>query len=78
MTLTKTVCDRLAAGLPIQQAAEEAISTLDRVEGEAGVIAVDAAGNLGIAFNTQRLARAWVDTSGREGSGFTVQSPSGS
>lgn len=75
VTLTKTVCERLAAGSPIQQAAEEAISMLDRVDGEAGVIAIDAAGNLGIAFNTQRLARAWVDAGGREGSGLRVLRP---
>lgn len=67
LTLTRTVCERIASGLPVQQAAEAAIASLERVRGEAGVIAVDAAGRLGMAFNTQRMARAWVDANGEEG-----------
>ncbi len=63
--LTRRVCDHLAAGKTAGQAAALAIAELETIHGEAGVIVVDAAGRLGIAFNTERMSRAWVTAQGQ-------------
>ena len=34
------------------------------------LILVDAKGRVGFAFNSARMARAWIDADGVEGSGF--------
>jgi beta-aspartyl-peptidase (threonine type) len=68
--LTRAVVDFIRAGLTAREAAERGLSCLNRVNGEAGLIAVDARGNLGIAFNTERMARAWVAGPDRAGAAF--------
>jgi L-asparaginase / beta-aspartyl-peptidase len=70
LLLTKHACDRIAAGAGAQGAVDSALSELGRVHGHAGLICISAKGELGIAFNTERMARAWIDANGREGVGF--------
>jgi beta-aspartyl-peptidase (threonine type) len=54
-------------GLSIQEACNDVILNIDKpFPGDAGIISVDAAGNLGIAFNSQRMHRAWIDTDGQQ------------
>ncbi len=57
----KSACDLMAAGHPAQSAAEAIIKRLtERVDGLGGIILVDKQGNIGHAFNTPRMAMAWV------------------
>lgn len=61
VVISKRVCDFVAAGLPAQQACEAAIEVLnERVQGEGGVIAIDARGGLGAAYNTAAMPRAFA------------------
>ncbi len=61
VVLSKAVCDFIAQGLDAQQAAEKAIEVLaDRAQGLGGLIVIDRAGQIGAAFNTPRMARAWI------------------
>ena len=63
--LSKTVCDFLS-NLSAIQAAEKAIDVLEkRVQGWGGVILIDKNGNYGFAFNTSKMAFAYVDDSGK-------------
>lgn len=62
VVLCKTVCDFATMGLQAQEAAEKAIGVLaDRAQGLGGVILIDRNGQIGVAFNTPRMARAWVE-----------------
>ncbi len=70
ITLTRVVCDHLRAGESAMTAARAGISALERVSGTGGVIAVGRGGDLGWAFNTERMARAWIDLHGNEGAAF--------
>jgi L-asparaginase / beta-aspartyl-peptidase len=70
VALAKTGCDLIASGLAAPAAAERAVATLARVRGQAGLILVSRLGDIGIAFNTERMSRAWVDADGREGAAF--------
>lgn len=69
--LARHACDLLARGDPADVVARRAITELARFRGDGGLILVDAQGRLGVAFDTQRMARAWVEDDGREGAGFT-------
>ena len=45
-----------------QQAADKAIGVLaDRAQGLGGLIVIDRSGQIGVSFNTPRMARAWVE-----------------
>jgi beta-aspartyl-peptidase (threonine type) len=68
--LGKSAVDLLATGEPSMSAAAHAVSLLARLGGYGGLILVDGRGRLGWAFNTDRMARAWVDADGREGVAF--------
>ncbi|MBX7113034.1 MAG: isoaspartyl peptidase/L-asparaginase [Myxococcaceae bacterium] len=68
--LAKYASDRVRGGAAPDVAARAAIEELWRVGGRGGVILADAKGRLGFAFNTARLARAWVDAEGHEGAGY--------
>lgn len=68
VVMAKTVIDFIerADGDP-QQAAEEGIVLLrKKVDGYGGVIALNDAGLPGVAFNTQRMARAFINEEMRE------------
>lgn len=55
--LCRRVCELIASGLDAQAAAEAATAEMSRALGEglAGVIAVDASGRVGYAFNTEAM-----------------------
>jgi L-asparaginase / beta-aspartyl-peptidase len=59
--ISKQVCDYVATGLSAQAACEAAIRLLEeRTGGEGGLIALDAAGRVGAAFNTAAMPHAYV------------------
>ncbi len=61
IVISKQVCDYVATGLPAQAACEAAIALLaERVGGEGGLIALDANGRVGAAFNTTAMPHAYV------------------
>ena len=65
VVLSKLACDLIVTGDSIESAAREAIQILEhRTTANAGLIMIDNKGNLGCAFNTPRMSRAWVDSSG--------------
>jgi beta-aspartyl-peptidase (threonine type) len=62
VVLCKTACDFVAQGCTAQSAAEKAIGVLaDRVQGLGGLIVIDRSGQIGVSFNTPRMARAWIE-----------------
>ncbi len=59
--ISKQVCDFVAAGRTAKEACEAAIDVLaERVQGEGGLIAIDAQGNVGFAFNTDAMPYAYA------------------
>jgi beta-aspartyl-peptidase (threonine type) len=66
--LGKSVVDLLAAGQPPAAAALQGLALLKAMNGEGGVILVDGQGHLAAAFSTERMAHAWIDLEGNEGS----------
>ena len=65
VVLSKLACDLTITHDSIESAAREAIRILyNRTTSHAGLIMIDPKGNLGCAFNTPRMSRAWVDNSG--------------
>ncbi|HNT76327.1 MAG TPA: isoaspartyl peptidase/L-asparaginase [Anaerolineae bacterium] len=61
LVISKTACDRLAAGIPAPQVAAEVIRLLHtRVGGHGGLILVDREGRVGLAHNTQSMPHAYV------------------
>jgi beta-aspartyl-peptidase (threonine type) len=62
VTMARTAVDRLDAGTDPMQAAQEAIADLGRkIQGEAGLILLDAQGRIGYAHNTPAMTVAIVD-----------------
>jgi beta-aspartyl-peptidase (threonine type) len=61
VVLSKAACDYSTLGQAAQAAAERAIGMLaDRAQGLGGLIVIDRSGQIGVAFNTPRMARAWL------------------
>ena len=59
--ISKLVCDFVAAGLPAHDACQSAIMLLDkRVGGKGGLIALDAQGGIGYAYNTYAMPYAYT------------------
>ena len=58
--MTHQACQAMRSGRSAQEAAERAIEALGEVGGDGGVITVDVRGGFGVAFNTERMARAWI------------------
>lgn len=59
--ISRRVCEFVGAGLLAKDACEAAIRILaERVQGRGGVIAVDARGNVGRAFNTEAMPHAYA------------------
>ncbi len=58
--LAKSTVDILGLGLSAQAAAEAAIDLLRRINGYGGIIVIDRKGNIGYAYNTPRMAVAYV------------------
>lgn len=60
VVISKRVCDFVGAGMSAQAACESAIRVLEeRTGGEGGLIAVDARGQVGWAFNTRAMPYAY-------------------
>ncbi|MBK9216511.1 MAG: isoaspartyl peptidase/L-asparaginase [Chloracidobacterium sp.] len=53
-------------GLSLENAARETIDRLTEINGEGGLIAVDAQGNVTLPFNSEGMYRGWIDRSGNE------------
>lgn len=61
MALAQRAMQMLESGASPQQAAEQAVQALAaRVGGTAGLIALDRLGQVGVAYNTKRMARAFI------------------
>jgi beta-aspartyl-peptidase (threonine type) len=65
VVMAKSVIDMMRSnGHDPEQAAKDAIALLKEKTGEhGGVIVLNAAGSVGIAFNTPRMARAFITSS---------------
>ena len=62
VVMCKAACDFTMQEQTAQSAAEKAIGVLaDRAHGLGGVILIDRSGQIGVAFNTPRMARAWIE-----------------
>ena len=66
----KQAVEALRAGRSPTETAREVLAAVRRHGGSGGFICVDAAGRLGFAFDTPRMAHAWIDADGRQGGGF--------
>ena len=61
IVLSKVICELLGKGLTAQKAAEEGVERLERkINGRGGVIVLDKKGNVGISYNTPKMARAYM------------------
>ena len=68
VALAKAAADLLRAGKSASEAAAAAIAELSaRTHGEAGLIVVSPAGEIGFAFNTRRMSRASADAAHPDG-----------
>ncbi len=65
IVISKSACDLMAGGLAPQPAAEAIIRYLaQRVNGRGGIILMNPRGEVGCAYNTLRMGRAWVKPDG--------------
>ncbi|MBI4258666.1 MAG: isoaspartyl peptidase/L-asparaginase [Thaumarchaeota archaeon] len=61
VVLSKHACDLMVKGVSSQEACEAAVGMLaQKVKGWGGLIGIDAKGGLGVAYNTGRMARAFL------------------
>jgi beta-aspartyl-peptidase (threonine type) len=61
LVASKRVCDHVGHRVPVQAACDELIEVLrERLSASGGLIALDCAGNAGIAFNSPAMPHAWV------------------
>lgn len=59
---SKRVADDVRAGTPVQDACVAALDEIyRRLEGTGGIIALDPAGNMGVAFTTPAMPYAWTE-----------------
>lgn len=66
IVMSKAACDLMGTGVAAQTAAEQMIRSLEqRVHGKGGLITMTPQGDVGYAFNTQRMTCGWVSTDGR-------------
>jgi L-asparaginase / beta-aspartyl-peptidase len=66
----KQAVEAMRAGRDPSEAAREVLPLVRRQGGDGGLICVDARGRIGLAFDTPRMVRAWIDGEGRAGAGF--------
>ncbi len=61
VVISKVVCELLGKGLTAQKAAEDGVKMLEKkIKGRGGVIVLDKEGNVGISYNTPKMARAYM------------------
>jgi beta-aspartyl-peptidase (threonine type) len=67
IVISKAACDLIEQGRTAQEATQIVIKRLaERIKnGRGGIIMIDREGRPGFAFNTPRMARAWVTTDGQ-------------
>ena len=66
VVLSKLACDLTITETSVEHAINKSIQILDsRTGSQAGLIMIDKKGNLGCAFNTPRMSRAWIDNEGK-------------
>ena len=68
----KQAVEAIRAGRSPTEAAQLVLASVRRYGGAGGLIGVDAAGRLGLAFDTPRMAHAWIDVHGNAGAGFAA------
>lgn len=68
--LARAVLEAVRRGARLGAACEEAVAELKRIGGDGGVIAVTPAGEVGWAFCSERMAGAFVKSSGERGTFF--------
>ncbi len=68
--LARFASEQLRAGVSPEVAGARALEELARVSGEGGLILVDPRGRVAHAFNTERMARAYLTSEGASGAGF--------
>jgi len=68
----KAAVDIMRGGAHPEEAARQVLALVRRFGGDGGLICVDSKGRVGFSFDTARMARAWIDADGREGSGFSA------
>jgi beta-aspartyl-peptidase (threonine type) len=66
----KQAVEAMRAGRAPAEAARDVLPLVTRYGGNGGLICVDAQGRIGLAFDTPRMAHAWIDAEGRVGAGF--------
>jgi beta-aspartyl-peptidase (threonine type) len=66
----KQAVEAMRAGRAPAEVAREVLPLVRRYGGDGGLICVDVKGNIGLAFDTPRMAHAWIDAEGRAGAGF--------
>jgi beta-aspartyl-peptidase (threonine type) len=66
----KQAVEAMRAGRLPAEAARAILPLVRRHEGAGGLICVDGAGRIGLAYDTPRMAHAWIDAEGRAGGGF--------
>lgn len=69
-TLARYALELCAGGKDPNEVAAIAVKQLQRFGGDGGLILLDARGRVGFAFDTARMARAWIGSDGVEGCGF--------
>jgi beta-aspartyl-peptidase (threonine type) len=69
--------EAMRTGRSPTEAAREILPAVRRQGGSGGLICVDAAGRIGLGFDTARMAHAWIDADGQPGSGFRAASDLG-
>ena len=76
-TAARQAVEALRAGAAPAEAARAALALVARYGGDGGLIAVARSGAVGFAFDTDRMARAWIDPDGAEGAGFDADDDQG-
>jgi beta-aspartyl-peptidase (threonine type) len=64
LVVAKHACDAIAAGAATQAACDAALALVASLGATGGIIAIDASGEVGAAFNTAAMPCAWVDAAG--------------
>ena len=73
--LARSVLEAVRHGAPLSRACDEAIAELARIGGDGGLIAVTPGGEVAWAFNSERMAGAFVKSDGQRGTFFVRGQP---
>ncbi len=61
IALSKVVCEYLGKGWNVEKAAQESVKLLEnRIDGRGGVIVIDKGGDIGLSYNTPKMACAYM------------------